>query len=65
MPAGYERMKIKFRGKGLSDSAAKRKAARIWNSRHPNDPVYPGRHRRSDEYYRAKQQIRYNKKKGK
>ena len=39
MPAGYEAMRDKFKKQGLSDKAAKRKAARIWNAKHPNNPV--------------------------
>ena len=34
MPKGYERMRDSFKRKGMSDKAAKRKAARIWNSKH-------------------------------
>ena len=34
MPLGYERMRDSFIKKGLSTKAAKKKAARIWNSRH-------------------------------
>jgi hypothetical protein len=39
MPKGYEEMRDKFKREGLSASAAKGKAARIWNSQHPNNPV--------------------------
>lgn len=42
MPKGYEKMRDAFRREGMSDSAAKAKAARIWNSKHPGTPV--GRH---------------------
>ena len=42
MPAGYEKMRDKFIAEGMSVKAAKRKAARIWNSQHPDNPVYPG-----------------------
>lgn len=41
MPEGYMKMKRQFRSDGMSESAAKRKAAKIWNSRHPNNPVGP------------------------
>lgn len=34
MPAGYEKMRDSFIKKGLSAPAAKKKAARIWNSKH-------------------------------
>lgn len=39
MPKGYERMRDKFKGDGMSDKKAKEKAARIWNSRHKKNPV--------------------------
>ena len=47
MPHGYEVMRDKFVKQGLSLKAAKKKAARIWNSKHPNDPVYPHRDKKS------------------
>lgn len=34
MPKGYEKMRDKFKREGMSDAAAKKKAARIWNSKH-------------------------------
>jgi hypothetical protein len=34
MPKGYEDMRDKFKKEGLGDKAAKKKAARIWNSTH-------------------------------
>lgn len=34
MPKGYEKMRDAFKKKGMSDKAAKTKAARIWNSKH-------------------------------
>jgi len=39
MPKGYEDMRDKFKREGMSDKAAKAKAARIWNSKHPGSPV--------------------------
>jgi hypothetical protein len=39
MPAGYEKMRDAFKKKGMTDKGAKKKAARIWNSNHPNNPV--------------------------
>ena len=33
MPKAYEKMKAKFKKEGLSDKAAKGKAARIYNAR--------------------------------
>lgn len=38
-PKGYERMRDKFIKSGMSDKAAKQKAARIWNDKNPNNPV--------------------------
>jgi len=39
MPEGYVRMRDTFIRKGMSMRAARRKAAAIWNSRHPDNPV--------------------------
>ena len=39
MPKGYERMRDKFIADGMSPPAAKAKAARIWNAKHPENPV--------------------------
>ena len=39
MPKGYESLKSKFKREGMSDKAAKAKAARIWNAKHPKNPV--------------------------
>ena len=39
MPKGYEKMRDAFIREGMSESAAKGKAARIWNSQHPKNPV--------------------------
>uniref|UniRef100_A0A6M3IVE1 Uncharacterized protein n=1 Tax=viral metagenome TaxID=1070528 RepID=A0A6M3IVE1_9ZZZZ len=39
MPKGYEKMRDEFKRQGLSDKAAKEKAARIWNSKHKGSPV--------------------------
>lgn len=39
MPRGYEKMRDAFKRKGMSDKGAKRKAARIWNAEHPDNPV--------------------------
>ena len=39
MPKQYEAMRDKFAGEGLSYDAAQAKAARIYNSKHPNAPV--------------------------
>ncbi len=33
MPKAYEKMRNKFKKQGMSDKAAKKKAARIYNSR--------------------------------
>jgi hypothetical protein len=34
MPKGYEKIRDKFKSEGMSDKAAKKKAAKIWNSSH-------------------------------
>jgi len=34
MPKGYIKMRNKFRRRGMSMKAAKRKAAKIWNKTH-------------------------------
>lgn len=39
MPKAYESMKEKFIGKGMKTKNAKKKAARIYNSKHPEAPV--------------------------
>lgn len=42
MPHGYEQMRDKFMQQGMSKKEAQKKAARIWNSKHPGNPV--GKH---------------------
>ena len=37
MPKGYEDMRDAFIKKGMSSSAAKAKAAKIWNAKHKGD----------------------------
>lgn len=44
MPEGYEKMRDAFKRKGMSDQTAKRKAAKIWNSKHPSRPVTRKKH---------------------
>jgi len=44
MPAAYEAMRDKLASEGMSYDAAQGKAARIYNSKHPNAPV-TGKHR--------------------
>lgn len=39
MPKAYEKMRDGFKKEGLSDSAAKTKAAKIYNSKHSEHPV--------------------------
>jgi hypothetical protein len=39
MPKAYEKMRDHFKSQGMPDKAAKKKAARIYNSRHPKRPV--------------------------
>lgn len=43
MPKAYESMRDKFIQQGLSEKSAKSKAARIYNSKHPESPV-TGKH---------------------
>lgn len=45
MPKGYEKMRNAFTKKGMSEKAAKGKAARIWNAKHPNNPVTRKKHK--------------------
>lgn len=42
MPKQYEAMRDKFKKEGLSSPAAKTKAAKIYNSKHPKNPVTRG-----------------------
>lgn len=42
MPAAYEAMRDKFMAEGMSRKAAQGKAARIWNAKHPENPVGRG-----------------------
>jgi len=44
MPKPYERMRDKFKREGLSDKAAKKKAARVHNKRNPSNPVTRKKH---------------------
>ncbi len=39
MPKGYEKMRDAFKREGMSEKAAQKKAARIWNSKNPKKPV--------------------------
>jgi hypothetical protein len=39
MPKQYEEMRDSFESKGMSDKAAKTKAAKIYNSTHHSNPV--------------------------
>ena len=45
MPKGYEKLRDALKRKGMSDQAAKAKAARIWNAKHPGNPVTRKKHR--------------------
>jgi len=42
MPKGYEKMRDGFMADGMSEDDAQEKAAKIWNAKHPYNPV--GRH---------------------
>lgn len=46
MPRGFETMRDAFIRAGLVEDEAQAKAARIWNSKHPDNPVGRGEHRR-------------------
>ena len=47
MPEGYERLRDKLREeKKLGYRAAQKKAAKIWNSRHPDNPVSRKKHKK-------------------
>ena len=54
MPKQYEAMRDRFVKEGLSLPAAKAKAARIYNSQHPDKPVGPhydkGKKRKSSPF---------------
>jgi hypothetical protein len=41
MPKAYTEMRDKFKSQGLSDKAAKTKAAKIYNAKHPGKPLRP------------------------
>lgn len=43
MPKGYEKMRDKFVEQGMPKGKAQEKAARIWNAKHPKNPVGRGR----------------------
>jgi len=45
MPKAYEKMRDKFKKEGMSDKAAKGKAARIYNAKHPIKPVTRKKHK--------------------
>jgi len=45
-PEGYEKMRDGFKRDGMSDKAAKKKAAKIWNSQHKSNPVTRKKHRK-------------------
>ncbi len=42
MPAGYDQMVEQFVAKGMSQAAAEAKATRLWNWKHPENPVGVG-----------------------
>ena len=44
MPREYENMRDKFIAGGMSSKSAKKKAARIYNSKHPGNPVTRKKH---------------------
>lgn len=44
MPEGYTKMRDKFIRQGLSRAMAQKKAAKIWNAKHPSRPVTAKKH---------------------
>jgi len=46
MPKMYLALKRKFMAEGLSEKEAKQRAAKIYNSKHPERPVHPGYHKK-------------------
>lgn len=42
MPEGYIEMRNKFISQGYSRKEAQAKAAKIWNAKHPDNPVGRG-----------------------
>lgn len=59
MPKAYVEMRDKFKRQGMSTKAAKGKAARIYNSKHPDDPVGPGYDEKHKKPRRRKQRVEY------
>ena len=51
MPRGYEKMRDSFIRKGMGSKAAKTKAAKIWNAKHPGNPVGKGEKRHKVRYF--------------
>lgn len=58
MPKQYEAMRDKF-AKTMSLSGAKAKAARIWNSQHPGNPVGPHMHEKKHSRPKANRHGHY------
>ncbi len=52
MPEGYEKIRDSLIKKGYPVDKAKEKAAKIWNSKHPDNPVTPN--------YDKKKNVDYN-----
>jgi uncharacterized protein YoaH (UPF0181 family) len=42
MPKGYEKIRDKLISEGVSVKEAKTIAAKIWNAKHPKNPVHRG-----------------------
>ena len=53
MPKAYEKMRDKFRQEGMPLKAAKTKAAKIYNSQHPEAPV-TGKHKAKEKSRKAR-----------
>jgi hypothetical protein len=52
-------MRDKFKRQGMSSKAAKGKAARIYNSKHPDEPVGPNYEKDKKAKKRRKPKVRY------
>jgi hypothetical protein len=57
MPAGYEKLRDALKRKGKSDEEAKTMAARIWNSKHKDNPVTNKKHEMSRIEFRVPSEL--------
>ena len=59
MPEQYVAMRDKFKRQGMSGKAAKGKAARTYNSKHPDEPVGPNYEKDKKAKKRRKPKVKY------